>query len=322
MPTLSSKLDQGKVLSIEIGDFTAILKQILQTSLPADVSRLTKTIGELMDKARVITTIPTDYKKIGVACVGNAEAWIRGNDRNVTRIDINGTVKNIVKTTGPFTTDGIALTREGELIFSDNNSNAVKIVRHGRSETLMNTPQGGILCRLHCTRSGDILIHMRKVIEMNLIIKYENKIIRYQGQKIKQEIYNDGQGNPIFTDGLRLLFMSENNNGDICVSDTNANTVVVVEKTGRVQFRYDGRPVRRKESFAPRGLITDALSQIIVADYNNNCLHILDQNGQFLRCVDDCGLEKPHGLSVDSEGRLWVGCETGKIKVIQYLKIL
>ena len=191
----------------------------------------------------------------------------------------------------------------------------MKIVLHGRSETLITPPEGGVLCRLHCTRSGDILIHMRI-----FKTKLENKIIRYQGQRIKQEIYNDGQGNPIFTDGLSSLFMSENNNGDICVSDTMANTVIVVEKTGRVKFRYDGRPARRKEAFGPRGIITDTLSQIIVADYSNNCLHILDQDGQFLRCVDDCGLKDPYGLSVDSEGRLWVGSlNSGEIKVIEYL---
>ena len=147
-----------------------------------------------------------------------------------------------------------------------------------------------------------------------------SKIIRYQGQKIKQEINNDEYGNPIFMDGLGKLFLSENNNGDICVSDTNANTVIVIDKTGRVRFRYHGTPARRKDPFYPRSIVTDALSQIIVADYNNNCLHILDQNGQFLRCVDDCGLEKPYGLSVDSKGRLWVGCESGKIAVIEYLK--
>ena len=98
--------------------------------------------------------------------------------------------------------------------------------------------------------------------------------------------------------------MSENNNGDICVSDTSANTVVVVDKTGRVRFRYDGKQAFREKTFVPKGIVTDKFSQIIVADYNNNCLHILDQNGQFLICVDKCGLEKPHELSVDSKGRL------------------
>ena len=72
--------------------------------------------------------------------------------------------------------------------------------------------------------------------------------------------------------------MSENNNRDVCVSDLNANTVVVVDKTGRIRFRFDGTLARREKSFYPRGIVTDALSQIIVADYKNNCLHILDQN--------------------------------------------
>ena len=113
------------------------------------------------------------------------------------------------------------------------------------------------------------------------------------------------------------MFMSENNNGDVCVSDLNADTVIVVDKTGRVRFRYDGTQARREKSFDPRNIVIDALSQIIVSDFNNNCLHILDQNGQFLRCVDDCGLS---GLSLDSEGRLWVGSKnSGEIKVIEYL---
>ena len=149
---------------------------------------------------------------------------------------------------------------------------------------------------LYCTRSGVILVNI-------FAFTGGHKIIRYHGNTIKQEIYNDGQRKPIFKDRLGKLFMSENNNGDICVSDTKANTVIVVEKKGRVQFRYDGRPARRKKAFSPGGIVTDALSQIIVADYNNNCVHITDQNGQFLRCVDDCGLEAPYGLSVDSGGR-------------------
>ncbi|XP_078330837.1 uncharacterized protein LOC111116919 [Crassostrea virginica] len=137
---------------------------------------------------------------------------------------------------------------------------------------------------------------------------------------MKEEITKDGQGNSIFKDGKYSLCMSENNNGDVCVSDLNVDTVVVVNKTGRIRFRYDGAPARREKSFDPRGIVTDALSQIIVTDYNNDCLHVLDQDGQFLRCVDDCGLEKPVRLSVDSEGRLWVvSGKSGEIKVIEYL---
>ena len=53
-------------------------------------------------------------------------------------------------------------------------------------------------------------------------------------------------------------------------------------------------------------LVTDSLGTLIVADLNNDCLHILDQNGHFLRCLDTFGLENPNGLSEDSGCRLWV----------------
>ncbi|XP_078330870.1 uncharacterized protein LOC144624775 [Crassostrea virginica] len=316
---LDSNIDKGKELSIEIGGYRVTLKEMSQPSLSTNVSRLTTEIGELMDKVRVIATIPTTYNPLlGVACVGEAEAWIYGENKTITRIDIQGTVRETVTTTFHYGPNDISVTRERELIYSDGNGSSVNIVRDGKSGIRITPPRGWGLGKLCCTRSGNILVHM--CTRNGPLTK--NKIIRYQEKNIKQEICNDGQGNPVFKDGIYCsLLMSENNNGDVCVSDANANTVVVVDKTGRVRFRYDGTPARREKSFNPRGIVTDALNLIIVADYNNNCLHILDQNGQFLRCVDDCGLGSPHGLSADSEGRLWVeSLNSGEIKVIQYLR--
>ena len=72
---LASNIDKGKELSIEIGGYRVTLKQISQPSLSTDVSLLTTGIGELMDKVRVIATIPTTYNCLcGVACLGEAEA--------------------------------------------------------------------------------------------------------------------------------------------------------------------------------------------------------------------------------------------------------
>ncbi|XP_078330861.1 uncharacterized protein LOC144624770 [Crassostrea virginica] len=318
-PVLASNIDTGKELGIEIGGYTAILKQMSQPSLSTDVSRLTTGIGKLMDKVRVIATIPTTYGPLySVSCVGEAEAWIYGKNKAITRIDIHGAVKDTVTTTCLNWPGDISVTKGRELMYSDLISKTVNIVRDGKYETLITTPQGWRPGRLCSTRSGDILVQVYTGSGPQR--KRKNKIIRYQGQNIKQEINNDGQGNPIFKDGNYSLFMSENNNGDVCVSDLNAYTVVVVDKTGRVRFRYDGKPARREKTFGPAAIVTDALSQIIVTDYNNDCLHILDQNGQFLRCVDDCGLKGPWGLSVDIEGKLWVGSwQSGEIKVIEYL---
>ena len=60
-PFLSSNIDKGKELRLEIGGYTAILQQMSQPSLSTDVSRLTAGVGKLMDKVRVIATIPTTY---------------------------------------------------------------------------------------------------------------------------------------------------------------------------------------------------------------------------------------------------------------------
>ena len=63
-----------------------------------------------------------------------------------------------------------------------------------------------------------------------------HNIVRYQGESLKQEIDNDEHENAIFKTRFGLLFMSENNNGDICVSDTSANTLIVMDRAGRVRF--------------------------------------------------------------------------------------
>ncbi|XP_078328825.1 uncharacterized protein LOC144623852 [Crassostrea virginica] len=318
LPSLRSIIDQGKELIIEIGGYRATLKQMSQPSPSADVSHLTTGIGKLMDEVRVIATIPTNYKPLlDAVCIGGTEAWIFGEKKTITRIDIHGTVRDTVNTTCLSWPGGMSVTRGRELIYSDPTRRTVNIVRHGKSETLITTPQGWNPWRVSCTMSGDILVN----VSQKTYHEPKDKIIRYQGQNIKQEINKDRLENPIFKEGLFSQYMSENKNGDVCVSDVNANTVVVVDNTGRVRFQYDGTPARTKKSFAPRYIVTDALSQIIMTDSNNDCLHILDQNGQFLKCVDDCGLKTPWGLTVDSEGRLWVGLlNTGEIKVIKYLE--
>ena len=190
----------------------------------------------------------------------------------------------------------------------------MKIVKLEESETLIAPPGGWKARGLCCTRSGDILVSVFDTEDKT------NKVMRYEGQKITQEIHKDEHGIQLFKEGEDMLFLTENNNGDICVSDCNAERVVVVDRSGRLRFQYDGMAANIQESFDPRCILTDSLSHIIVSDINNNRLHVLDQNGKFLGCIDNCGLNTPLGLSLDSEGRLWVGSFfTGEIKVITYL---
>ena len=205
----------------------------------------------------------------------------------------------------------IATSQQGELIYIDDEKGTVHIVRDGIIETLITTPKDWKPNSIFCSRFGDVV---------NISFMKSNKIVFYNGKYITQEIDRDELGFPIFKEGNYSLRMTENNNGDICVSDSNANIVVVLDRVGSVRFRYDGAPANRKNRFGPRDVVTDSLSHIIVSDYNNDSLHILDHNGKLLRCIDDCALFNPCGLSVDSMERLWVAlCHSGEIKVLEYL---
>jgi hypothetical protein len=167
-------------------------------------------------------------------------------------VDIHGTFTDTVTSTCPEFPDDITVNRQGELIYSDNYNRTVNIVRHGKTQTLITTPQGWHPEGLCCTRSGDILVSMGTADNCHL------KIVRYQGQRVTQEIDKDDHGNPIYQGGEYAVYVTENNNGDIMASDLNARVVVVVDRTGKVRFRYNDKPPGGQKSFAPTNIVTDS----------------------------------------------------------------
>ncbi|XP_061183340.1 tripartite motif-containing protein 2-like, partial [Saccostrea echinata] len=164
--------------------------------------------------------------------------------------------------------------------------------------------------------SGDLLVCMTNS-HLN-----QCKVIQYDVRSIKKEIQYDEQGEDLFSFQGGYIFMTENGNGDICVSLTAHRSLVVVNRAGEFRFSYRGTHDTRKDGeFSPQGVATDQLCQILIADSEIHCIHIVDIDGHFVTYIDNISLMDPRDIAVNSlNGNLYV-CEfsTGKIKIIKYL---
>ena len=82
--------------------------------------------------------------------------------------------------------------------------------------------------------SGDLLVSMYSHAQI------QSKVIRYSSSTVKQTIQFDDKGQPLYSVNGIIKCISENRNLGICVADCGAGTVVLVNQTGNLRFRYTG----------------------------------------------------------------------------------
>nr|XP_022305821.1 uncharacterized protein LOC111112576 [Crassostrea virginica] len=276
----------------------------------------------LLDVPRLITYIPTTvYGSLYyVSCLSDEEIWTRGDNKIMKLYNLKGELLKSVQTKSGNDPRDIAVTRSGGLVYADYVDRSInlvsgtqklfsRLVSGTKIQTLI-TLRGWRPCYLCSTASGDLLVIMTSDN------RKQTKVVRYSGSTEKQIIQYDDQGKPLYSSGglLNIKYLSENRNLDICVADYDARAVVVVSAAGKLRFRYTGPPSTPGESFSPFGITTDSQANILTSDCDNHCIHIIDQDGHFLRSIHNCGLWYPRGLCVDSQDYLFVAELTGKVK--------
>nr|XP_022299116.1 E3 ubiquitin-protein ligase TRIM71-like [Crassostrea virginica] len=309
----------------EFRSLPAQFQVTLPTFTPQEINReqIHQQIGSLselvitflLDEPRILTDIQTECRGLdSVSCLSDSELWTCGGfGDNILRLyNLQGKLLRSVQTKSGNDPWDIAVTRSGDLVYTDWDS-SINLVSGTQIQTLI-TLRGWRPDGLCSTSSGDLLVIMDSDDNK------QTKVVRYSGSTEKQTIQWDGQGKPLYS-SYGTKYLSENRNSDICVADHDAGAVVVVSTAGKLRFRYTGPPSTPRESFSPWGITTDSLANILTSDYNNHRIHIIDQDGHFLRFIHNCGLQESWGLCVDSRDNLFVAeVDTGKVKKLQYYK--
>ena len=280
----------------------------------------------LIDEPRIITDmdISKDDSRVSnfdelssVSCLSDNEIWICSYRNKVLRLyNLQGKLLRSVQTKSGKHTYDIAVTQSRDLVYTDHNERSINIVMNDEIQSLIKL-QGWKPLNLCSTSSEELLVIM---VSDDFS---QAKVVRYSGSTEKQTIQWNDQGQALYSSNSYIKSLSENRNFDICVADFYACAVVVVSAAGKLRFRYTGSSSESntKEPFKPWGITTDSQGKILTTDYNNHCIHILDEDGHFLRYIDNCGLQCPAGVCVDTEDNLFVTeLEKGKLKKIQYYK--
>ncbi|XP_078320743.1 uncharacterized protein LOC144617643 [Crassostrea virginica] len=240
-----------------------------------------------------------------ISCVTPDRVWVSDYNNIILTDTATGKQLHSVEHSSDSGTGIHTVNCEGELIYIDKECNIIKICNDMKTTTTLikHTDKTWEPQCVYCSpSSGDLLVGMCHT--------FTGKVMRYDNTgKYKQTIpHDDNTPHDLYR---WPGFITENNNGDVLVSDWYRQAVVVTSGEGVHRFFYTGPPPSGSR-LLPRGICTDVMSHILVSDFVTDTVQMLDRDGQFLSYVltlQTPGMNySPHGLSYDvTTHSVWVG---------------
>ena len=263
----------------------------------------TKPQTQLIPKPSVLSEFRTKTDRTSVICVGSGLAWVRTYWKVIQLVDRHGAVKDTIHTDFDF--DDMVLSPQGDILLTDHDNKCIQSIASNKRKVKTLFKLQREPCGLCCLHSGDIAV----------TFPGEHRVVIYGASgKVIQELDKELFKSPHSVAQSKV-------NSDLYISDR--GKVVVLDKDYRVRYEYAGQGDGEYD-FDPRGVCTDNAGRILIPDYENARVDILDRDGRFLQYLvtKKQGLKNPSWIDVDSEGKAWVGeniWPTGYVKVVKYL---
>ncbi|XP_078327654.1 uncharacterized protein LOC144623210 isoform X2 [Crassostrea virginica] len=235
-----------------------------------------------------------------ISCVTPDRVWVSDDNNLILTDTATGKQLHSVEHSLDSLTGKHTVNCEGELIYIDKENNIIKLCNDMKTTTTLikHTDKTWKPQCVYCSpSSGDLLVGMYRE-DTDTRIR-TGKVMRYDNTgKYKQTIpHNDNTPHDLYKDPW---YITENNNGDVLVSDW-LRAVVVTSGEGVHRFSYTGPPSGSR--LYPLGICTDVMSHILVSDLVTDTVQMMDRDGQFLSYVltrQTPGMDyRPRGLSYD-----------------------
>ncbi|XP_034337908.2 E3 ubiquitin-protein ligase TRIM71 [Magallana gigas] len=277
-------------------------------------------VGASSDRELLTYSFSTPYKRLHrLACTRSEQIWTSSNENTLRCLDMytGSIVATAVLDLNPI---AICINTANELLICDRTT-VYKRELTGVIVPCCSVPSGWNAEAL--AKSSALADSCGFFLFLRHDDNRQSKVLRivdgHLTGLVRGEYQYDNHGKELFNSNCYDFFLAENRNGDICVSDT--TSLVVLDRRGKFRFRYHGKVFDTfYKPFQPRGVSTDSLGSIFLADLDNRCIHVLDKDGRFVRYIT-CGgsLDKLCDVSCDEKGRLWVAeRHTAKVKCIEY----
>ncbi|XP_062569510.1 uncharacterized protein LOC134231561 isoform X2 [Saccostrea cucullata] len=231
--------------------------------------------------------------------VSTDRVWICDNKGNLILTNTTGDTLDKVTDLFQFGAGIHTVSSASAVIYIDSDHNIIKLSEDKVKTIVIPYTSPWLPVSVYSSPStGDLLVGMYNGVT-GQVNHYTNT-----GKHI-QTIQHDNTGQGLYRNPI---YITENRNGDVIVSDGLRHAVVVTDRRGIHRFSYTGPT--SGSGLWPRGICTDALSHILVCDYNTHSVHIIDQDGLYLTQLEteQHGIDRPCGLSYDCDTQLlWIG---------------